>query len=301
LEYYSYVFFPIGFLTGPFLEFKQYIAFTNRSVFKDNNGEIPSSWGSSIIKLFIALVAVGMNRVHKFFPDIYTTTDEFYYGHSFLYRVLYMVICCELGTSKYYFAFSMGEVSANICGISYNGKDEHGNAKWDKIVMTRLWEFKTAISYRGLVDHWNVPTQVWLKNYVFLRIIKKVRSRIFAVFATFFTSAFWHGFYGGYYCFFLTGALCTVAGDVLGQNVWPLFYNKDGTPKSASHQLCDLLGWFATFWTITYITISFRLLSIDYALKAWSSIYFVHHFCAIAVIILFKLFPLKSREKTRDQ
>lgn len=37
---------------------------------------------------------------------------------------------CELGTSKYYFAFSMGEAGCNVAGITYNGKDEKGNAKW---------------------------------------------------------------------------------------------------------------------------------------------------------------------------
>jgi len=296
LEYYSFVFFFVGFLTGPFAEFKHYIAFTDRSLFKDNNYQIPSSWKSTIIKLTIVFIAYLMNQAHKVYPDKYTTTDEFML-HSFAYRLLYILICVELGTSKYYFAFSIGEAAANIVGISYNGKDENGNAKWDRIVMIRMWQFKTATNARGLVEHWNVPCQLWLKQYVFMRIIKMMNNRSLAVFGTFFVSAFWHGFYGGYYCFFLTGAFFELVADALGKNLHHIFENKDGSMP----MWYRFMGWLLTFWAITYMAISFRLLSITLAFKAWSSIYFFSHIGGALILLIFYLFPQRPSKVQKVQ
>jgi len=301
LEYYSFIYFFAGFLTGPFTEFNYYISFTNRSTFKDNNGEIPSSWISTIGKLMLTLMAYVMTQIHKQVPDMYTTTDEFL-NHSLGYRLLYILVCIELGTAKYYFAFSMGEAACNIVGISYNGKDSNGIAKWDRIVMARLWKFKTSTNTKGLVDHWNVPCQIWLKDYVFLRIILYLNNRVLGVFGTFFTSAFWHGFYGGYYCFFLSGAFFSYCGDVLTIHIPQYFYNENGTPKSAYHHIIfKFFAWTFTYITITYMAISFRLLSFTLAMKAWSSIYFFWHIFGLMTIVLLAIFPLKKQKKKKDQ
>lgn len=89
LEFYSFVYFFAGFLTGPFTEYNHYIAFTNRTVFKDvrafagvahaakNNGEIPTSWRATFGKLLVTLMAFIMNQLLKKVPDMYTATDEF--------------------------------------------------------------------------------------------------------------------------------------------------------------------------------------------------------------------------------
>jgi len=301
LEFYSFVYFFAGFLTGPFTEFNHYIAFTKREVFNDvNKGQIPSSWVSTTGKLMLVAVAYLMTQLHKQWPDRYTTTDEFL-THSFGYRLFYLLVCCELGTGRYYFAFSMGEAACNIVGISYNGKDENGNARWDKIVMMRLWQFKTSLNTKGLVEHWNVPCQIWLKNYVFLRIITKLNNRVIAVFGTFFTSAFWHGFYGGYYCFFLSAAFFSVCSDVISANLIHKFYDNNGTtPKSETHKtIYNFLGWLGAFTTITYITNSFRLLSFDLAMKGWSSIYFCWHIMGVIALIFFTLFPMRPPKQKK--
>jgi len=238
-----------------------------------------------------------MNQWHKLVPDMYTITDEFW-EHSLGYRLLYILTCCELGTSKYYFAFSMGEAACNIVGISYNGKDQRGIAKWDRIVMMRLWQFKTTTNAKGLVEHWNVPCQIWLKDYVFMRIVGILNNRTAAVFGTFFTSAFWHGFYGGYYCFFLSAAFFSVCADTITANLLHKFYHKDGTPISPGlAKVYNICGWALSFITITYITISFRLLSFTLSMQAWSSIYFCWHLAGVFVLLFFTIFPQRQRKK----
>jgi len=293
LHYYSFVYLFPGFLTGPVTEFNHYMDFTSRKVFADKNnnngGRIPSSWISCLKKLSLCVGAYFANSLHKQYPDLYTTTDAFM-DHSFLYRLLYIAFVCEIGTFKYYFAFSMGEIACNICGISYNGRDANGNALWDRILMMRLWEFKTTQNAKGLVAHWNVPTSIWLRNSIFLRIIKRVNNRSLAVFGTFFASAFWHGFYPGYYTFFISGALFEVCADMLKANLRHFVVDADGKAKPIKPAY-DFAGWFLTYCTITYMTISFRLLAFSYAIAAWRSIYFIGHIVAITFILTFTFFP----------
>jgi lysophospholipid acyltransferase len=50
----------------------------------------------------------------------------------------------------------------------------------------------------------------WLKNYVFIRVIRRDGGSKMIFLPTFFTftvAAIWHGFYPGYFIFFLSGAV----------------------------------------------------------------------------------------------
>jgi len=55
-----------------------------------------------------------------------------------------------------------------------------------------------------LLDSWNKMTSLWLRYVVY--------ERCRSTFAVFLFSAFWHGFYPGYYLTFLGGAICIHAG-----------------------------------------------------------------------------------------
>ena len=50
-----------------------------------------------------------------------------------------------------------------------------------------------------MLDHWNMSTMIWLRYVVY--------ERWRSVTIVFFFSAFWHGFYAGYYLTFLGAAL----------------------------------------------------------------------------------------------
>lgn len=58
---------------------------------------------------------------------------------------------------------------------------------------------------KELTDNWNLQTLRWLRITVFDRTPKSV-----AVFAVFFVSVLWHGFYPGYYLFFVSMAWFSV-------------------------------------------------------------------------------------------
>ena len=63
-----------------------------------------------------------------------------------------------------------------------------------------------ATSLKVNIETWNILTAKWLRHTVYDRAPLWIRT-----WAVFSISAFWHGFYPGYYILFLTGALATEA------------------------------------------------------------------------------------------
>lgn len=95
----------------------------------------------------------------------------------------------------------MGEGAANLSGFGFEGFNEHGTAKgWNAASSVDIIGFETAQSVRNGSRTWNQATQTWLERYVYARTGN-------SLVATYFMSAFWHGFYPGYYLFFMSGTI----------------------------------------------------------------------------------------------
>ena len=73
------------------------------------------------------------------------------------------------------------------------------------IICQSLSFFQLSSNLKVLLDNWNITTTHWLRHVVYERVPVAKTAMVFVV------SAFWHGFYPGYYITFLTGALFTYA------------------------------------------------------------------------------------------
>jgi hypothetical protein len=167
LEFYSYVFCFVGFLTGPWTEFREYKEFT-----EGKWGAIP--WPAVFLccRLLMAAVAfVGFRLSDTTLSPVYITTSEFL-EHSFAYRLGYYWLSCELAFSKYYLVWYLGEGAAALFGLSYNGYDECGRPKWDRIRMVDVVRWKLARNPRELVKYWNMMAAQWLKLRIFVSLDK---------------------------------------------------------------------------------------------------------------------------------
>lgn len=93
--------------------------------------------------------------------------------------------------------------------MSYNGVDKNGKHLWDKIESIDFMKFEFSGDIRVKVTHWNMCTQRWLRRYIYERIYteQELRTNKFkasiAQLITFLLSAVMHGFYPGYYLFFM--------------------------------------------------------------------------------------------------
>jgi len=294
-EFFCFVFFFPGFMSGPFTQFTDFKAFMNKSMFAETKGKIPSAFvGSTLTKILVAIFGFIGVKLHDTFSIHYTLTSEFL-EYSILYRLAYVYFSIELNICKYYFAWSLGDVAATCAGVSYNGLDQNGNPKWDRILMIRLWDFKAAQNAKELIDNWNISCQFWLKNYVFTMFVKVVPHGL-AKFLTFVTSAFWHGFYPAYYLFFVScGLFELIIAEIRLAFRWR-FLNADGTPKRAKI-LYDFFGWILIQWAMNSLVLSFQLLSFERAVSGWKSIYFIPHIGAFSLYVCVLIFGAKKNKK----
>jgi lysophospholipid acyltransferase len=83
------------------------------------------------------------------------------------------------------------------------------------------WGVESAQNTRAYLGNWNINTNNWLRNYMYLRVTPRGKKPGFrASMATFVTSAFWHGFYPGYYLsFVLASFVQTVAKSTYSHNL----------------------------------------------------------------------------------
>ena len=131
-----------------------------------------------------------------------------YMKYSFLRRVWILQMLGFTTRLKYYGVWFLTEGACILSGMGYKGVDpKTGRVNWDRLQNVNPWVIETAQNSRAYLENWNMNTNKWLRNYVYLRVTPKGKKPGFrASLATFATSAFWHGFYPGYYLSFVFAA-----------------------------------------------------------------------------------------------
>jgi MBOAT, membrane-bound O-acyltransferase family len=97
-------------------------------------------------------------------------------------------------------------------------------------------------------------------------------------------SAFWHGFYPGYYLFFLSVPLLTVCERMARTKISPHF-------SSARWGWYGILGMLATSLIAEYMAVPFLLLAFDWSWDMWKSHYFFGHVVCVIGYAALALFP----------
>lgn len=169
----------------------------------------PAAWKAAAGLLWIFLFLK--------FSGWYTTelmVGEGLLRYGFLRRVWMLHMFGFTARLKYYGVWALTEGACILSGLGYKGIDpKTGSVKWNRLQNVNPWGLETAQNSRGYLENWNINTNHWLRNYMYLRVTPKGKKPGFrASMATFVTSAFWHGFYPGYYlAFVLASFLQTIA------------------------------------------------------------------------------------------
>ncbi|CAG8601371.1 12798_t:CDS:10 [Ambispora leptoticha] len=254
---------------------------------KKNLYYIPNGFYPAMQKLMFGLFWIALNMLMaKDFTIEWTLSEEFK-KRSFLYRFYYIQIAAFCARFKYYVVWLIAEGACILSGLGFNGYDDKGNVKWNRVTNIDVIAYETADNIKTLLEAWNMNTNKWLKNYVYLRITPSGKKpSFFSTFATFGTSALWHGFFPGYYLTFVSGAFVQSTHRAIRRNIRPLFL----TPKLSSYKrIYDLTGWFVTQTTINYLIVPFILLSLRQSLYVWKLNYFTPHIGVILINVLFAM------------
>ena len=142
-----------------------------------------------------------------FYPE-HLLTEEYASKHI-VYKYLYALCTLKLKIFTYYTAFCLMHTAAIASGLSFNKYDENNKPKFDKVETVKIMGVEFSSRIKDFFGSWNISVHKWLMHYVFLRILKKGRKgvQIKPILTTFLVSAIWHGFYPGYFYFFISSGL----------------------------------------------------------------------------------------------
>ncbi|KAI9751387.1 MAG: lysophospholipid acyltransferase [Lichina confinis] len=307
LDYAGYVLFFPALLAGPSFDYAEYRRWIDTSLFNVPAGtdpskhpptrkkrRIPRSGTPATMKLVSGLLWIlAFIKLSSMYGPDRLASDE-YRRSSFLYRVLLLHVFGIVARTKYYGVWALTEGACILSGLGYKGVDpKTGRVQWDRLVNVRPWAVETAQNSRAYLENWNINTNHWLRNYIYLRVTPKGKKPGFqASMATFVTSAFWHGFYPGYYLtFVLASLLQTVAKSnndpkrsfaaqvLIGARtdfrryMRPLFLTPTGDPSSYK-PFYDVVSVLCTELAFSFAVAPFVLLEFSTSIGVWSSVYF---------------------------
>jgi hypothetical protein len=184
---------------------------------------------------------------------------------------------------KYYAAWALAELACLIAGFGGEGRASNAD----------FFAVETSTSLQMIVGRWNRLVALWLKNCIYKRSIFAGRFSSMAL--TRFVSAFWHGFYPGYYLTFLFMLLGDKAESVCHERISPLL--APGAPLAKLSFAGPIFGWLNAIFSVTYYGVPFFVYSIERGIHVWREVFFCGHFFHLLVIIsVYLLVPKVSKK-----
>lgn len=294
VEFLGYILYSGGFFVGPAFEYTDYIRFIRSDAFRDSKTgaiNIPSTLLPSLKCFFTGLVCAIVPILVYPKVALPTLLTPSFTHQPFLARMFWIYVAGTAERFKYYFAWLLAEGACVLSGLGYIGKDEHGHHRWGAISNVNILNVELAENFRMIMENWNIGTNLWLRNYVYLRIAPVGSKSTFgATIATFATSAFWHGFYPGYYMTFLFGGIVNEQARFLRRCLRP-WVLAAGSP--ILKKAYDVVGWATAAICLNYVVVPFVLLNFKDSFQLYGKVHFCVHLGALVVMLInqFRLLP----------
>eukprot|EP00658_Telonema_sp_P-2_P034158 TRINITY_DN2495_c0_g1_i10.p1 TRINITY_DN2495_c0_g1~~TRINITY_DN2495_c0_g1_i10.p1 ORF type:complete len:513 (+),score=105.19 TRINITY_DN2495_c0_g1_i10:258-1796(+) len=185
---------------------------------------------------------------------------------------------------NYLGAWKWGEAAAVAFGYGSAGGAWNGAQNSD----LRLWFLSENMSSASKA--WNQKTQVWLQTYTYFRV---PGGRFAQLMSTYAVSAFWHGFYPGFYLAFFTLGLYSVGQDNMIKHVRPYFLH-----STAAKKVYDVLGVVVLQWVKTTAILPFAVYTLENSYEAHKRLYFLGLVApVIGLLVPFIVPPPKPKAK----
>lgn len=218
LDYAAYVLFFPSLMAGPAFDYVEYQRWIETTMFQLPPGtdpkkapptrkkrKIPRSGTPSAFKAVVGLIwLLSFLKLGAMYDPSFLL-DDGYKSFGLLRRIWIMHMTAFTVRTKFYAVWSLSEGACILSGIGFKGiNPTTGRPDWDRLQNVNPLGIELAQNSRAYLGNWNINTNNWLRNYMYLRVTPKGKKPGFrASLATFVTSAFWHGFEAGYYMTFL--------------------------------------------------------------------------------------------------
>ncbi|KAH0361608.1 MBOAT family protein-like protein, partial [Aureobasidium melanogenum] len=308
LDYAGFVFFFPSLFAGPAFDYVDYRRWIETTMFELPPGVDPSKAPPTRKQRKIPRsgtpaawkAAFGLLWILAFlqFSGYYYTDfllSDGYKQYGLLRRIWVLHMLGFTTRMKYYGVWSLTEGACILSGIGYKGIDpKTGKADWNRLQNVKPREIELAQSSHAYLGNWNINTNVWLRNYVYLRVTPKGKKPGFrASMATFVTSAFWHGFYPGYYLAFVLASFIQNSAKNSRRLIRPFFMSPDGTKALPTKRYYDIFTWLCTQLAFSFTVAPFIFLGFSESLLIWQRVYF-YTVIGVTATSLFLLSPGKQ-------
>jgi lysophospholipid acyltransferase 1/2 len=302
LELASYIFCFHLLICSPFCFYKDYIAFIEGTNYAplplatasavsgqtgnnvNNHGYRrgpPPFAGMVLVKKVLTSIIFGLSTIFIIpkFPATLITGPQFR-EQSFLHKNFLVWFLTFLQRQKYYFGWKLSEAVNVSCGLGYNGVDERGQARWNLVDNADILKIELSTSQKQLLDSWNKTTISWLRYVVY--------ERFNSTMAVFVFSAFWHGFYGGYYLTFVSAGLLLNTAKMARRKIRPYFQT-----SRCLMVVYSIWTFFVTHITMSYVGFPFMILEFTQCITIYHNLYFWQHIAVIMVMLILLLVPVQ--------
>lgn len=313
LDYAGWVFFFPALLAGPAMDFAEYRRWLDTSMFDvpstvdaskkpptRKKRRIPRSATPALWKLAQGLVWILLFLLCSGSYNPTLLVSDSYMDHGLLKRIWLMYLTNFVARMKYYGVWSMTEGACILSGIGYNGVDPvTGKIAWDRVTNIKPLGVELAQNTRAYLGNWNIKTNVWLRNYVYLRVTPMGKKPGFrASLATFTTSAIWHGFYPGYYLSFVLASFIQTVAKNFRRYFRPFFIDPATQKPTSGKIYYDIFSFLVTQTAFSFATTPFLVLGFADSVKVWARVYF---YCVAGVVLSSAFFasPAKAMMKKK--
>jgi len=130
--------------------------------------------------------------------------------HPLFARILHLDTLGLTTRTRCYTIWYLAEGALILSGIAFSGDDLATNTPlWNRMHNVNPFLIEFARNPNTALANWNVLTAQWLKQYVYLRLVRRgERPGFAAVVVALLFSTVWVSFYPGYYEMFVCGCLC---------------------------------------------------------------------------------------------
>ena len=218
LDYAGFVAFFPSLMVGPAFDYMEYERWLNMTMFdlpagtdetkappKRKKRKIPRSLIPAMLKMVTGLIWIVAFLQLSPYHDTAVILSDRYRNMNFFWRVYFLHMLSFVQRMKYYGVWTLTEGACILSGIGYSGVNpKTGKTDWGRLTNIKPAGVELAQNSHAYLGNWNINTNHWLRNCIYLRVTPKGKKPGFrASMATFATSAFWHGFAPGYYLAFV--------------------------------------------------------------------------------------------------
>ncbi|XP_065170284.1 lysophospholipid acyltransferase 5 [Atheta coriaria] len=201
LEYGGHMFFPTCYMIGPQFNMRRYQSFVAGEFSEGDKSKPPNSIAAGTRRLFLGIGYVALfHVVNIYVNDDYLLSDD-YASAPFWKRALLLGVWGRIVLYKYISCWLLTEGACIMFGLTYNGKDAQGNAKWDGVSNVDLAKFENSTEFNHYIQSFNTNTNNWVAQYIYKRM-KFMNNRYVSQLSVLLFLAVWHGFHTGYYVSF---------------------------------------------------------------------------------------------------